>query len=116
MNILDILKKNKIKRTIMKEKIIKILYSSIDEINKLYSENKKMEKSTKTVLFGSSGSLDSLGLVNFIVSTEEKIQDEFDVLISLADERAMSKSETPFRTVGSLINYIEMLLLEEING
>ena len=52
MNILDILKKNKIKRTIMKEKIIKILYSSIDEINKLYSENKKMEKSTKTVLFG----------------------------------------------------------------
>ena len=95
MNILDILKKNKIKRTIMKEKIIKILYSSIDEINKLYSENKKMEKSTKTVLFGSSGSLDSLGLVNFIVSTEEKIQDEFDVLISLADERAMSKSESP---------------------
>ena len=116
MNILDILKKNKIKSTIMKEKIIKILYSSIDEINKLYSENKKMEKSTKTVLFGSSGSLDSLGLVNFIVSTEEKIQDEFDVLISLADERAMSKSESPFRTVGSLINYIEMLLLEEING
>ena len=100
----------------MKEKIIEVLYSTIDEINELKSKEEKVEKSLDTVLFGASGKLDSLGLVNLIVSTEEKVQDEFDVSITLADERAMSKNDSPFRTVGSLINYIEILLLEESNG
>ena len=99
----------------MKEKIIEVLYSAIDEINELKPLEEQLEKSLDTVLFGSSGKLDSLGLVNLIVTTEEKIEDEFDISITLADERAMSKSDSPFKTVESLVNYINILLQEESN-
>ena len=64
-------------------------------------------------IYGSEGLLDSMGLVNLVVALEERIQDEYDVPITIADERAMSQNNSPFRTVGSLAEYIEDLLLEE---
>lgn len=100
----------------MKNKIIQALYATIDEINELNPEEGQLEKSIDTVLLGAKGTLDSLGLVNFIIASEEKIEDEFEISITLADERAMSKSDSPFRTIGTLSNYIEILLLEENNG
>lgn len=66
-----------------------------------------------TSLFGTDGILDSMGLVNLVVALEERIQDEYDVAITLADERAMSRSKSPFRTVTTLAEYIEELLREE---
>lgn len=99
----------------MKKRIIQVIYSAIDEINESKAIDELVEKSTDTVLFGATGKLDSLGLVNLIVTTEEKIEDEFDTSITLADERAMSESNSPFKTVESLVNYIEVLLLEERN-
>ncbi len=64
-------------------------------------------------IFGSDGILDSMGLVNLVVTLEERIQDEYGVVITLADERAMSQSRSPFRTVGNFAKYIEALLHEE---
>ena len=59
--------------------------------------------------------MDSLGLVNLIVSVEQNIEDDFDVSITIADERAMSQKHSPFRTVGTLADYIEILLKEKEN-
>lgn len=64
-------------------------------------------------IYGSEGLLDSMGLVNLVVTLEEQLQDEYGVAITLANERAMSQSESPFRTVGSLTKFIERLLREE---
>lgn len=64
-------------------------------------------------IFGNDGILDSMGLVNLIVALEERIQDEYDVVITLADERAMSRNKSPFRTVATFAEYIEELLHEE---
>jgi len=64
---------------------------------------------------GSSSKLDSLGLINIIVAVENNIENEFDTTITLADERAMSQENSPFRTVGSLADYIELLLEEKLN-
>jgi acyl carrier protein len=64
-------------------------------------------------IFGSEGLLDSMGLVNLVVALEERIQDEYDVPITIADERAMSQNKSPFRTIGSLADYIEKLLCEK---
>ena len=69
----------------------------------------------ETRLFGGNSKLDSLGLVNLIVAVEQNIEDEFDITITLADERSMSQKHSPFRTVGSLVDYIEMLLKEKLN-
>ena len=89
--------------------------NSIEEINRQLENEHQLEKSTNTVLFGEDGKLDSLGLINLVVAVEQNIEDEFDVTITLADERAMSQETSPFRTVGSLADYIEMLLEEKLN-
>ena len=56
--------------------------------------------------------MDSLALVSLITDLEEKISDEFDEDIVLADEKAMSQRTSPFRTVESLTEYISKLLEE----
>ena len=89
--------------------------NSIEEFNRQLENEDQLEKSTDTVLFGENGKLDSLGLINLVVAVEQNIEDEFDVTITLADERAMSQETSPFRTVGTLTDYIEMLLGEKLN-
>ena len=71
---------------------------------------------SQTVIFGKASHLDSLGLVNLIVSLEEAVNDEFNLEIILADERAMSLESSPFRTVSTLADYILLLLREKENG
>ena len=64
-------------------------------------------------IFGSEGLLDSMGLVHLVLELEERLQDEYDVAITIADERAISQNKSPFKTVGSLAEYIEELLRKE---
>ena len=92
-----------------------VIINSIKELNNNLSKDNKLELSKKTILFGKDGKLDSLGLVNLLVIMEQNIEDEFDVSITIADERAMSQKYSPFRTIGSLADYIEMLLKEKSN-
>jgi len=72
----------------------------------------KLEKSMDSILFGESGQLGSLELVKLVVAVEEKIEDQFGILVSLADERAMSEESSPLSTVGTLASYIDTLLNE----
>ncbi len=100
---------------VSKEIIIHNIFKAVNEINKRLSKKQQLIKSISTILSGSDDKLDSLGLVNLIVAIEQNIEDEFEVSITIADERAMSQKHSPFKTVGSLADYIEMLLNEELN-
>ena len=72
--------------------------------------HQQLNYSPEAVLFGSGGNLDSLGLVSLLVIIEQNIEEEFDTNITIADEKAMSQKNSPFRTVSALIDYIELLL------
>ncbi len=96
--------------------IIQILYAAIDDLNLQLPPEQRLEKSTGTVLFGEGGRLDSLGLVSFIVAAEQKLTEMADISLTLADEKAMSRRNSPFRTVGSLAEYIGERLAEGENG
>jgi len=96
----------------VKNKVVNSIYATIDDLNMELSETMRLTKSPETVLFGSGGRLDSLGLVNLVVALERNIQAEFDRPISITDERAMSQKNSPFRTVESLADYITSLLEE----
>lgn len=65
----------------------------------------QVELTKDTPLIGSARILDSMGLVNTIVDIETAFLDE-DVEITLTSEAAMSGRISPFRSVGSLCNYI----------
>ena len=93
-----------------------LIINAVKEINEQLPQEQQLAKSTKTVLFGKDGKLDSLGLVNLLVTIEQNIEDVFDVSITIADERAMSQKRSPFRTIGTLADYIDMLLKEIQNS
>jgi len=63
-----------------------------------------------TRLFG--GALDSVGLVSLIVELEQQIADRDEASITIADDRAMSQKRSPFRTIGSLADYVQGLMME----
>lgn len=64
-------------------------------------------------LIGSSSLLDSLGLVRLIVDVEQRLQAEYGLSLTLADERAMSQKHSPFRTVLALTDYVWGLAEEQ---
>jgi len=96
-----------------RKKIENLTFSAIKEINEQLPREQQLGESRKTILFGKDGSLDSLGLVNFLVIIEQNIEDEFSVNIVIADEKAMSQKHSPFRTIDTLVDYIEILLKED---
>lgn len=95
-----------------KEQVLEVIYASIDDLNEQASSENKLMKSPETVLFGRNGKLDSLGLVNLIVDIEQRVDIEMGIEITLADERAMSQESSPFKTIGSLADYILTLINE----
>lgn len=72
--------------------------------------NDKQEITPETRLLGSSAVIDSMGLVNLIVEVEQRMSEEFGVSCTLADERAMSRQRSPFRSVGSFAEYAAELI------
>lgn len=94
-----------------KSEIIEIIFKSIEEINQ--QNDTHLVKDVNTKLFGRESELDSLGIVNLIVSVEENINNEYNVSISIADEKAMSQKHSPFRSVDTLADYILKLLNEK---
>jgi acyl carrier protein len=99
-----------------RDKILKSIYNAVDEVNEQLPEGQSLEKSPNTVLLGESGKLESIDLVNILVATEENIEEAFGVPISITDERAVSETNSPFTTIGSLCEFISNLLKEQSNG
>jgi acyl carrier protein len=59
-----------------------------------------------TPLIGPGAVLSSLELVSLIVEMEQTVEDECGLAITIADERAMSRQRSPFRTIGTLAEYV----------
>lgn len=98
---------------ITKDEIIALIYEVIDEENEARDEDKQIVKSLDTAFLSADRGLDSLGLVSLIVATEEKITDSLDVEVTIADAKAMSQKNSPFKSVNSLADYVLHLLRQE---
>lgn len=95
-----------------REAVLEAIHSAVDDLNAAAEPDAQMGKDPDVALIGMDAQLDSLGLVNLIVLIEEKVQERFGVGITLVDERAMSMSKSPFRTLGSLTQFVEEQLAE----
>ena len=94
------------------EKAASIVNAAIEEVNRLRPKSKRIGDDEHTKLFGRSGSLDSLGLVNLIVAIEEIAEDNYNASLTLGRETSLSAQEEVFATVGSLTAYVARLLDE----
>jgi len=89
-----------------KIEIENLILSSLREFIKENDIELISELNTETRLIGSSGCLDSMDLVSFIVDIEELISDEFSLDIELANDSAMSNRTSPFVNASTLSDYI----------
>ncbi len=101
---------------IARSEVVQVIFSAIDDLNRLLPKERRLKKAINVALSGAMADLDSLGLINLIVATEQKIQEKFNLLINLADERAMSLPDNPLRTVETFADYITLLLEEKKNA
>ena len=98
------------------DKILAAIYCAADCINADLPPDRQLSKTTETPLLGPQSALNSLHLVGFIIGIEREVEDTFGVALTLADERALSMKESPFRTIESLASYIGVLISEAQNG
>jgi acyl carrier protein len=92
--------------------VLELIYQVIDEFNLDLDPSEKIQKTEDAVIYGEESPLDSMALINLISIIEQKIEDCCGKYIAIADENAMSKERSPFRTVQTLKIYIEGLLHE----
>ena len=95
-----------------RERVLQVILEAVDEVNVLLPEERQVGRTADSMLFGAEGGLDSISLVNLIVTVEQGIEEQFDATLVLADEKAMSRRTSPFRTVATLQEYIANLLEE----
>lgn len=92
-----------------KSDIKNIIFEAIEMVNNIREDDSQIPVALDAELYGSNGSLDSMGLVAFLIDIEDALLDQ-DIEVSLSDERAMSQSRSPFKTVETLVEYIYSLI------
>lgn len=97
------------KKTKIQSFIYKALQNLADELENDYLKN----PNEQTQIYGREGHLDSLALVSLISDLEAILSEELKIDITLADEKAMSQKNSPFKDVESLRNYILQLISEQ---
>lgn len=96
----------------IESQVEQILFDVIEEINEQLPPHQKIKADRSTQLFGKDGVLDSLTFVKLIVAAEQEVQDKLNIAVTIADERAMSQKNSPFKSVESLARYIVLLVQE----
>ena len=92
----------------MKEKIKDRLVKFLDQfVNENEIElNKDIVLDENIRLIGTSSVFDSMELVQFIVEVETLLDEEFEIEIELTSEKSMSRRNSPFISINTLVEYI----------
>jgi D-alanine--poly(phosphoribitol) ligase subunit 2 len=91
--------------------VAQTVFTSVEAFNQM--EDHRLDASSDVPLLGAHSQLDSLSLVRFIITVERQVETDLNVAVSLTDERAMSQRNSPYRTIGTLIDYITATLNEQ---
>lgn len=89
----------------MRDKIFEIISNAINELNEELDYDSLRNINEETPIFGGTEGIDSLSLVLLVTAVESGIYNELDKSITLADEKAMSMHNSPYRSVGALLDF-----------
>ncbi|MCX7744542.1 MAG: hypothetical protein N2167_08270 [Flavobacteriales bacterium] len=97
---------------ISKEKILEIIYMAVEEYNAMQEEDEQLEPRPDEVLFSRAGftkegKLDSMGLVNFLVTLDELLDNEEETVGIWFDiSEVLENKETALKDINTLADYI----------
>lgn len=83
-----------------------IVLASLQEVFEQTGMTPPASVGEDTVLVGADAALDSLGVVQLIVEVEQRVEQNHDISVTLANDKAMSARNSPFRTVGVLADHV----------
>jgi acyl carrier protein len=86
------------------DRALAIVYDAIDVVNRQLPAARRLRKAPETVIVGVGGTLDSLGLVNFVLALEDKVAATGTHVALLNDD--MLIEDSPLRTVQTVSRYI----------
>lgn len=86
--------------------ILALVQTSLKELGEDLNKEALLSADENTRLFGSRSALDSMNLVNLIADIEERLSEDHNIDITLANQSAMSRTHSPFRKVSSCVDYI----------
>lgn len=89
-----------------RSRIVTIVLEAVVQANLTRVASQQLEVSPAASLFGAPSPLDSLGLVALLIDVEEACAREGHP-VTLSDERAMSQTRSPFRSVAVLVDFIQ---------
>lgn len=88
----------------------KIVETAIDEINIDQDDGVRIEKEASTPLLSANSAIDSLTLVRLLLEIERLVEESAGKSITVVDESAFETEQSPFCTVGALIDHVDRLL------
>ena len=86
-----------------------ILKDAIAEVNEQFADVNILYE-PEFLLLDTESSVDSVALVNLFILLEEAIEEKLSKSITIINEDAMEREDSPFRSVGSLEDYIGTLI------
>lgn len=95
-----------------KKKITEIVISTVSSLVETFPVDQQYTVDQNTILFGNGSKMDSLSLVSIIVDLESTFSLDYNIDISLTDDRAMTRKNSPFDSIKVLVDYIDELLHE----
>jgi hypothetical protein len=88
-----------------------IVLDALRAANRARDPGEQLEVSPTARIFGRGSPLDSLGLVALLIDIEDALAAE-GIEVTLTDDRAMSQTRSPFRSVPALVGYLMTLIGE----
>jgi hypothetical protein len=102
--------------TISRADVMAAIVAAVEEVNAGLAADRQIATAGATALFGNDSGVDSFTLVNVVIGAEQQILDRLDQVISLASEQAMSRRNSPFRSIDTLTDYAVELIQGVADG
>jgi hypothetical protein len=90
-----------------RDQALRLVYEVIDAVNPQLPAVRRLTKSPDTVIVGPAGALDSLGVITFVVTLEERVADAIGAPVQLLDDTAFIDDKGALATVDSLATFLE---------
>lgn len=99
----------------MINQIKQIVTNAISQQNILLEEPVDLSMGDDSSLYGEAGQIDSLALVSILVDIEASLKTQYQADVQLADTSDLSPTETPFITLGALVQYTHSRLTNVVS-
>lgn len=87
------------------EEARKIVFHGLDRVNADLPSEMHLKKQEATILLGEGSQIDSLGLFILLSAIDDALNEQFGLSDILGDD-VIAASDSPLRTVETLINHI----------